>query len=231
MPRNAASTPTRLSIRASAGSMPSARHGANNAPAMKSRPTYFAAAMALTDRPCMNTPKPLSVLSSTTGNAAQARLGKAARPARGLDFSQLLGERRDASVAAVTGRASYTEQSNRSADRVADRNNGSQPARAKPAQNEQAPNNRNDRDTQPVARQNTAPAERDSKSSGAAPANTTANDNVVSRPNDPSANAQNESGNAQPGQQPGAQGSTDAAPTDAELAQNAAETGVAAAVA
>lgn len=179
----------------------------------------------------MNTPKLLSVLSSSIGNAAQARLGKAADPAHGLDFSQLLGERRDASVAAVTGRASYTEQSNRSADRVADRNNGSQPARAKPAQNEQAPNNRNERDTQPVARQNTAPAERDSKENGAAPANTTANDNVVSRPNDPSANAQNESGNAQPGQQPGAQGSTDAAPTDAELAQNAAETGVAAAVA
>src|SRR5690606_42039548 len=95
----------------------------------------------------MNTPKLLSVLSSSIGNAAQARLGKAADPAHGLDFSQLLGERRDASVAAVTRRASYTGQSNRSADRVADRNNGSQPARAKPAQNQQAPSHRPGRET------------------------------------------------------------------------------------
>src|SRR5690606_41524035 len=98
----------------------------------------------------MNTPKLLSVLSSSIGNAAQARLGKAADPAHGLDVSQLLGERRDASVAAVTGRASYTEHPNRSADRVADRNNAAHPARAKPAQNDQTPNNHNGRDTPPV---------------------------------------------------------------------------------
>lgn len=49
----------------------------------------------------MNTPKLHSLISSTLGNTGTARSGRAADPVQGLDFSQLLGERRSQAGASV----------------------------------------------------------------------------------------------------------------------------------
>src|SRR5690606_5131476 len=182
----------------------------------------------------MNTPKLLSVLSSSIGSAAQVRLGKAADTAHGLDFSQLLGERREANVAATTGRGPATEYIGRNTNQASnDRGAAQQPrtranesdsgARSAQARRDSEPAPRN----QPVPGRDTAPARSPEPKGNAGNANADAgNDTTV-------ANGPADQNFQQNTSHSGATGSPAAAdtPADTELAKNAAEAGLPAALA
>lgn len=187
----------------------------------------------------MNTPKLLSVLSSSIGSAAQVRLGKAADTAHGLDFSQLLGERREANVAAATRRGPATEYIGRNTNQASnDRGAAQQPrtranesdsgARSAQARRDSEPAPRN----QPVPGRDTATARSPEPKGNAGNANADAgNDTTVAAGPEQSGPAnQNAQQNTS---QPGTTGSPAAVdtPADTELAQNAAEAGLPAALA
>lgn len=187
----------------------------------------------------MNTPKLLSVLSSSIGSAAQVRLGKAADTAHGLDFSQLLGERREANVAAATGRGPATEYIGRNTNQASnDRGAAQQPrtranesdsgARSAQARRDSEPAPRN----QPVPGRDTATARSPEPKGNAGNANADAGNGttVAAGPEQSGPANQNAQQNTS---QPGTTGSPAAVdtPADTELAQNAAEAGLPAALA
>lgn len=169
----------------------------------------------------MNTSKLLSIISSTVGNGDRG--SRAADPAHGLDFSQLLGERRSqvSAGSAVTPRPARTEARRDSTANAPSRTDG-------PARND------NRRDTA------AAPA------GGATPSAPASNNQTAPEtgncPGTPVASGGNHAG-AQPSPDSKASSSADAAPgnagqetgtgaaADAQLAQDAAEAGLVAVVA
>jgi len=181
----------------------------------------------------MNTPKLISILTRSVGHAEQARVGKAADPAHGLDFSKLLGERRTQAEPADTSRPSPSESLGSSFERkgtpertTAQRSSNESPARS--AQNE---NRSAARSTEAATQRNNVPAQRDTASAS------NAADAQSQQGNTARSTAHTSSNPSPAGETSGngtevAHGNDAAVPAtdiqaDAQLAQNAAEAGLA----
>ncbi|NYT26289.1 flagellar hook-length control protein FliK [Alcaligenaceae bacterium] len=184
----------------------------------------------------MNTPKLSSILSGMIGHSDPARAGKPADPVHGLDFSQLLGERRSQAVLASKPGSGSGSSPNAAS--------GSPSRPGTPDRRTQA-----QADSTPAARNTAAGDARDSASrpsppsrGGASPAGGTAADGASARPSETQSEATGRpvADSSQTVHAPGAAGNEHANPPgggDAraggplplpatDLAQQAAETGL-----
>lgn len=182
----------------------------------------------------MNTPKLSSILSGMIGHSDPARAGKPADPVHGLDFSQLLGERRSqAALASKPGSGSSPNATG-----------GNPPRPGTPDRRTQA-----QADSTPAARHTAAGDARDSASrpspparGGASPSDGTAAAGASTRPSETQSEATGRpvADSSQAAHAPGAAGSEHASPPEGgdalaggplplpatDLAQQAADTGL-----
>lgn len=154
----------------------------------------------------MNTPKLNSILSSTIGNIDPARAGRSADPVHGLDFSQLLGERRN-----QVERAEFAPRRETSSapDRLAERNTAADRS-ASPRNNNASTPNSSKTDARATDRSDRSPS-----NSANAPATNNAGGS-------PSRETAGRSSDSKASANTGAEGRTDVAQATDAQAQNGA---------